>query len=35
MNGRLLHLVEIERPHDLTDLPNIGIALGEALKRVV
>jgi hypothetical protein len=33
MNGRPLHGVEIERPHDLTDLPNITIVLGEALRR--
>lgn len=34
MNGRPLQLVQTERPHDLTDLPNITIVLGEALKRV-
>lgn len=34
MNGRPISVVQSVRPHDLTDLPNITILLGEALQRV-
>ena len=33
-NGRPMHLLHAQRARDLTDLPNITIVLGEALKRV-